>query len=108
MSVFRIHETSTTINKGALKIKENFVHHLGLFNDETDQQFNKTLQHVIKKWNIVYKVYEPIGYYSKLGYLIRNFGFYLANFGETGGMKLAAKYVLTARLFDRLKRPFSG
>lgn len=104
MSVFRVFDTSMTGVKGPLRIKENFVSHLKIFNEETGHRFAKPIEEVIQKWELVYKVYEPAGYFSKLGFLLRNSSFYAANFGRVGGAKLAAKYLLSVPVFNRIKK----
>ena len=103
MSVFRTSRSSVTIASGPLRIKDNFVKHLRIFDEETAGRFHEPLENVIRRWDLVYKPYEPVGYFSRLGHLIKNSGFYLKNYSRLGGMKLAAKYLLTYRLFDRIK-----
>jgi glycosyltransferase involved in cell wall biosynthesis len=103
MSVFRTSDTSVTIASGPLRIKENFVTHLQIFDAETDHRFHETVQTVIRRWELVYKPYEQIGYFQALKHLTNNLGFYFRNFSKVGGAKLAAKYLLTYRLFDRIK-----
>ena len=103
MSVFRTFDNSLTIRKGPLEIKQNFVHHLKLFNEDTGLRFDKTINKIIRRWNLVYKVYEPAGYLENLAYLARNFGFYLMNFRRVTGFKLMAKYLLTSSIFNRVK-----
>jgi glycosyltransferase involved in cell wall biosynthesis len=108
MSVFRTYDSSVTGTKGPLRIKENFVRHLRMFDRETDHRFRDTVDEVIRKWELVYKVYEPTGYVSKLAFFVRNFGFYASNFQKLGGTKLAAKYLISVSLFNRMKRFASG
>ena len=62
---------------------------------------------LIGRWDLVYKVYEPVGYFAKLRYLLRNLSFYAANFERVGGIKLAAKYLLSNDAFEKLKRTLS-
>jgi hypothetical protein len=107
MSVFRTFASSVTGTQGPLRIKENFVHHLKLFDRDTNGAFAKAIGRVIGRWELVYKVYEPVGYFAKLGYLFRNLSFYAANFERVGGIKLAAKYLLSIGAFERLKRTLS-
>ena len=107
MSVFRTFASSVTGTQGPLRIKENFVHHLKLFDKETTGSFSEAIGRVIGRWELVYKVYEPVGYFAKLGYLFRNLSFYAANFERVGGIKLAAKYLLSIGAFERLKRTLS-
>lgn len=103
MSVFRTYDSSVTGIQGPLRIKENFVRHLRIFDHETEGRYAKTIKEVIDRWELVYKVYEPIGYFAKLGYLARHFGTYIRNFGRVGGVKLLAKYLFTLSVFQRLK-----
>lgn len=104
MSVFRTFAASMTGTKGPLRIKENFVHHLRLFDRDTGGAFAAPIERVIRRWELVYKVYEPLGYFAKLGYFVRNLSFYASNFDRVGGLKLAAKYLLSLNAFERLKR----
>jgi glycosyltransferase involved in cell wall biosynthesis len=103
MSVFRTSETSVTIASGPLRIKENFVDHLRNFDADTEERFHETLETVIRRWELVYKPYEPVGYTKKLSHLARNAGFYIRNFSRLGGLKLFVKYLLTYKVFDRIK-----
>jgi len=103
MSVFRTYSTSVTGIKGPLRIKENFVHHLAAFDEETGNKFSCPINTVVNRWNLVYKVYEPVGYFQKLSYFLRNIPFYIRNFHRVGGIKLMAKYFFTAEIFDRVK-----
>lgn len=104
MSVFRTFASSMTGTKGPLPIKENFVRHLRLFDNETGQRYHEAVERVIHRWELVYKVYEPVSYFEKLGFFLRNIPFYTANFGRVGGAKLAAKYILSIGAFEKLKR----
>lgn len=107
MSVFRTYSTSVTGTRGPLRIKENFVEHLDIFDRETDGKFSVPIDTVKRSWDLGYKVYEPVGYFSKLGYFVRNFPFYFSNFGRVGGLKLAAKYILGTSVFNSAKERLS-
>jgi hypothetical protein len=104
MSVFRTYSTSVTGTRGPLRIKENFVKHLEVFDRETDRRFSGPIETVKRRWELGYKVYEPVGYFTKLGFFLRNVPFYLSNFGRLGGFKLAAKYVLGNSVFNSAKQ----
>jgi hypothetical protein len=58
---------------------------------------------VIRKWDLLYKVYEPVGYFKKGFYFLKNTGFYLQNFRYLGGVKLFIKYLLPGSLLRRVK-----
>jgi hypothetical protein len=88
---------------GPLRIKQNFVDHLRIFDGETDFRFHDTLETVIRRWDLVYKPYEPVGYAEKLAHLARNAPFFARNFSRLGGLKLFAKYLLTYKVFNRIK-----
>jgi glycosyltransferase involved in cell wall biosynthesis len=103
MSVFRTSDTSVTIASGPLRIKENFVRHLRIFDADTGFRFHDTLDTVIRRWDLVYKPYEPISYAEKLIHLIKNMRFYLSNFSRLGGLKLFAKYLLTYKVLNRIR-----
>jgi len=103
MSVFRNHGSSVSFTRSALDIKQNFVHHLGLFNEYSGNRFQPTIRKVIRKWDLLYKVYEPVGYFQKGIYLLKNTGFYLRNFRYLGGVKLFIKYLLPGPLLRRVK-----
>jgi glycosyltransferase involved in cell wall biosynthesis len=107
MSVFRVFATSMTGSRGPLSIKENFVEHLRLFDIDTKGEFSETIRKVIRRWDLAYKVYEPIGYFSKLFFFIRNLAFYVSNFERVGGLKLGAKYVFSLGAFERVKHSVS-
>ena len=102
MSVFRNHGSSVSFTRTALDIKQNFVKHLELFDQYSGLGFHKTIRKVIRKWDLLYKVYEPVGYFKKLSYFIRNTGFYLQNFRWTGGFKLGIKYLLPNAVLRRV------
>jgi glycosyltransferase involved in cell wall biosynthesis len=104
MSVFRHHGASVSFTKDPLVIKENFTKHLGLFNGYTDSLYQPAIEHTVRKWDLIYKVYEDTSYVSKLSHLMRNLGFYAANFSKVGGLKLLAKYLITANYFDQVKK----
>lgn len=103
MSVFRNHGSSVSFTRSALDIKENFVKHLDLFNQYSGGKYNPTIRRVIKKWDVLYKVYEPVGYFSRLGYLLLNLGFCIRNFRFLGGLKLYIKYFIPGFLIRKLK-----
>ena len=103
MSVFRTSTGSVTSASGPLRIKENFVKHLAIFDDETGGKFHDPISTVIRRWELVYKPYEPVGYFQRLGHLLKNAGFYLRHFSRVGGLKLVIKYLLTYRVFERVK-----
>ena len=104
MSVFRTYSTSVTGTRGPLRIKENFIKHLDIFDRETDRSFAASIGTVKRRWELGYKVYEPVGYFSKLGFLLRNVPFYISNFGRVGGLKLAAKYIFGISAFNSAKQ----
>ena len=104
MSVFRTFASSVTGTSGPLRIKENFVHHLKLFDRDTGGRYTQAIERVIHRWELVYKVYEPVGYLAKLGFFLRNLPFYAANFDRVGGIKLTAKYLLSLNAFEKVKR----
>lgn len=93
MSVFRNHGSSVSFTRTALDIKQNFVHHLELFDQYSGARFQPTIKKVIRKWDLLYKLYEPVGYFKKFHYFARNTGFYLQNFRWLGGIKLFIKYL---------------
>ncbi|MGQ0739701.1 MAG: glycosyltransferase family 2 protein [Bacteroidota bacterium] len=103
MSVFRNHGSSVSFTRSALEIKQNFVYHLELFNQHSGKRFQATIRKVIRKWDLLYKVYEPVGYFRKCFYFLKNTGFYLKNFRYLGGVKLFVKYLLPGPVLRRLK-----
>lgn len=103
MSVFRNHGSSVSFTRTALDIKKNFVYHLERFNQYSALKYQKTIHKVIHKWNLVYKVYEPEGYFKKLSYLFVNTRYYLQNFKDVGGLKLLVKYLLPNKILRRVK-----
>ena len=103
MSVFRTYSTSVTGTRGPLRIKKNFIEHLDIFDRETDSRFSTAIETVKRRWELGYKVYEPVGYLTKLGYFAKNLPFFLSNFGRLGGVKLAAKYMLGVKAFESAK-----
>jgi glycosyltransferase involved in cell wall biosynthesis len=94
MSVFRNHGRSVSFTRTALDLKENFVHHLRIFDEYTYLRFHDTLKKVIRKWNFLYKVYEHVSYWKKLGYFMRNTGYYTNNFSYLGGFRTMVKFVV--------------
>ena len=103
MSVFRNHGSSVSFTRAAKEIKRNFVHHLELFDQYSHLKFHKTIQNVIHKWNLLYKVYEPGGYFEKVLYFFKNIGFYSRNFSDVGGLKLLIKYFVPGSILRRVK-----
>ncbi len=103
MSVFRNHGSSVSFTRKALEIKENFVRHLKIFNAYSDRRYETTINRVIDRWNLVYLVYEPVGYLEKVSYFFRNIGFYLQNFKMVGGIKLLVKYLVPNSLLQHVK-----
>jgi len=103
MSVFRNHGSSVSFTRSALDIKQNFVQHLVLFNEYSGKQYEATIHKVIRKWDILYKVYEPVGYFKKGLYLLKNTGFYLRNFRYLGGLKLFIKYLVPGPVLRLVK-----
>jgi glycosyltransferase involved in cell wall biosynthesis len=103
MSVFRNHGSSVSFTRSALDIKQNFVKHLQLFNDYSDRQYQPVINTVIRKWDLLYKVYEPVGYFKKLAFFFSNTGFYLRHFSYLGGPKLFIKYLLPASVLRSIK-----
>jgi glycosyltransferase involved in cell wall biosynthesis len=103
MSVFRNHGSSVSFTRTALDIKQNFVRHLEAFDNYSGEKFHETIRRVIRKWDLLYMVYEPVGYFRKIGFLFRNLGFYSRNFGDLGGLKLLVKYFVPNSLLRRLK-----
>jgi glycosyltransferase involved in cell wall biosynthesis len=103
MSVFRNHGSSVSFTRKALEIKQNFVRHLEIFNDYSDRRFEDEINEVINRWNLIYQVYEPVGYLKKISYLVQNSGFYLQNFQKVGGLKLLVKYLVPNSLLQQLK-----
>ena len=107
MSMFRTYSTSVTGTRGPLRIKENFVEHLDVFDRETEGRFSRAIETVKRRWELGYKVYEPVGYFSKLAYFLRNIPFYLSNYRRVGGPRLAAKYLLGIATFESAKQKLS-
>lgn len=103
MSVFRNHGSSVSFTRTALDIKNNFVRHLRLFDEYSEGKFHTTLQKVIHKWDLLYGVYEPMGYFKKIGYFLKNLGFYTSNFKALGGVKLMIKYFVPHKLIRSVK-----
>jgi glycosyltransferase involved in cell wall biosynthesis len=103
MSVFRNHGSSVSFTRKALEIKQNFVRHLEIFNHYSDRRFEDEINQVIHRWNLVYQVYEPVGYLKKVSYLFQNIGFYFQNFQKVGGIKLLVKYLLPNSVLQQLK-----
>jgi len=103
MSVFRNHGSSVSFTRTARDIKQNFVYHLEQFDKYSDSRYHKTIQRVIQKWDLVYKIYDPVGYWKKLLYFFQNIGFYFRNFKYVGGLKLFIKYLLPGQLLQRVK-----
>jgi glycosyltransferase involved in cell wall biosynthesis len=104
MSVFRHHGSSLSFTKDPLAIKNNFTRHLELFNEHTSGEFSDEISEVIRKWDLIYTVYEDTGYMSKLSFFLDNFRFYRANYTKVGGFRLLAKYLITPQYFDLIKR----
>lgn len=103
MSVFRNHGSSVSFTRTALDIKENFVQHLRLFDAYSGGVYQPVLNKVIRKWDLLYKVYEPVGYFPKLGFLLARLGFSLKHFRWLGGFKLYIKYLVPAALLRKFK-----
>lgn len=103
ISVFRQHGKSVSYTRTRLDIKKNFVRHLELFNEYSNGRYEKQVRKVIHTWDLLYKVYEPIGYFKKLGYFLRNTGFYLKNFRYTGGIKLLIKFIVPYSVLRKVK-----
>jgi len=103
MSVFRNHGSSVSFTRAAKEIKQNFVHHLEVFDQYSNLKFHTTIQRVIHKWNLVYKIYEPGGYFEKIIYFFKNIGFYSRNFTDVGGLKLLIKYFVPGSILRRVK-----
>lgn len=103
MSVFRNHGSSVSFTRSALDIKQNFVTHLELFNEYSGKMFQQTIRKVIRKWDLLYKVYEQASYFKKLIYFFKNTGFYLRNFRYLGGLKLFIKYLLPGSVLRWVK-----
>jgi len=103
MSVFRNHGRSVTFTRTALDIKKNFVHHLRIFDESTAGKYHTTLEKVIRNWDLVYMVYEPVNYFKKLRFLSGNLGYYRQNFRKLGGMKLFVKYLIPDSLLRKIK-----
>jgi len=103
MSVFRNHGSSVSFTRKALEIKQNFVRHLEIFNEYSDRRYEAAIKQVIHRWNLVYLVYEPVGYLKKVSYFFQNIGFYLQNFKMVGGVKLLVKYLLPNSVLEQLK-----
>ena len=103
MSVFRNHGSSVSFTRRRLEIKENFVRHLEIFNRYSERRYEATIQRIIDRWNLVYLVYEPVGYGTKLAYFLKNVPFYLQNFKRVGGIKLMVKYLVPNALLPQVK-----
>ncbi len=103
MSVFRNHGKSVSFTRTALDIKNNFVRHLHLFDEYSAGAWHETISRVIRKWEILYKIYEPAGYFKKMGFFLSNLGFYYKNFSALGGPRLAVKYIVPYSLLKKLK-----
>ena len=103
MSVFRNHGSSVSFTRKALEIKQNFVRHLEIFNDYSAGEFDDEIREVINRWNLIYQVYEPVGYLKKLSFLMQNSGFYFQNFRKVGGIKLLVKYLVPNSVLQQLK-----
>ncbi len=103
MSVFRNHGKSVSFSRTALDIKDNFVKHLRLFDQYSEGAWHETISRVIKKWDLLYKVYEPAGYFRKLEFLFSNLAFYCRNFKDLGGPRLAIKYIVPYSLIRKMK-----
>ncbi len=103
MSVFRNHGKSVSFTRAALDIKENFVYHLEKFDQYSNEKFQQTIHRVIQKWNVLYKVYEPVGYFKKLGYLFGKTKFYMQNFKAVGGLKLLIKYLVPGSVLRQIR-----
>lgn len=103
MSVYRYHGSSVSFSRRPIEIKRNFVYHLELFDEYSGEKFHKTIHQVIQNWDLVYKVYEPVGYLAKLSYLFSHIGVYSRNFNKVGGIKLLVKYLLPGSIFRLIK-----
>ena len=103
MSVFRNHDSSVSFTRKALDIKQNFVRHLEVFNEYSERRYEATINRVIHRWNLVYLVYEPVGYLKKVSYFFQNIGFYMQNFKMVGGIKLLVKYLVPNSVLQQLK-----
>ncbi len=103
MSVFRNHSSSVSFTRKALEIKQNFVRHLEIFNEYSNRRFDAEIREVINRWNLIYQVYEPVGYLKKLSFLAQNSGFYFQNFKRVGGIKLLVKYLVPNSVLQQLK-----
>jgi glycosyltransferase involved in cell wall biosynthesis len=104
MSVFRNHGKSVSFTRTALDIKNNFVHHLEMFDQYSEGKYHQMIQNVILKWHLVYQVYEPGSQLKRLGYFAKNLGFYVRHFRWVGGFRLMFKYFLPKALLRRLKK----
>ncbi|MBK8809914.1 MAG: glycosyltransferase [Acidobacteria bacterium] len=107
MSVFRNHGNSVSFSRNPLDIKNNFIRSLRVFDDFSNAKFQATIEFVIRKWELIYFVYEPVGYLDRVYFLLSNFGFYLSNFRQVGGIKLSMKYVLPQSLIVKIQRLLS-
>ena len=103
MSMFRNHGSSVSFTRKRLEIKENFVRHLEIFNRYSERKYEAAVNRVIRRWNLVYLVYEPVGYPEKVSYFLKNVPFYLQNFKMVGGLKLLVKYLVPNSLLPQLK-----
>lgn len=104
MSVFRQHDSSFSRVTRQLEIKNNFVDHLRIFDAFSEFKHSVAIQRVIKRWEISHRVYEPIGYFERLTYFLKQTHFYVDNFDRVGGFGLLIKYLLPQSILRRVTK----
>jgi len=107
MSVFRVHKKSYSSTRDLLNMKHDYMVNLARFDAFSGSKFRTTIDTVIKKWNLVYHVYEPVGYFSRIGFLFRNVRFLVSNYRYVGGVKVLFRYFLPASLAGKIRNRIS-
>ncbi len=94
MSVYRIHDSSISNKITLLKVKENYLYHLKLFDGFSNFKYTKTIYRAGKLWELKTKLLEDIPHYKKKIFFFRNITFFLHNFKQAGGAKLLVRYLI--------------
>ncbi len=94
MSIYRVHPNSITNKITLLKVKENYLYHLKLFDTFSNFKYSSSINKVSKLWGMKSKFLEDISGYQKKIYFFRNIKFFLHNFSRLGGVKLLIKYII--------------
>lgn len=107
LSAFRTHAASYSNSVRLLEIKNDYLRNLELFDKYSDGRFTKTINIVKKKWELIYHVYEPKGYLSRLSYLIANFDVLVKHFRLKEALRVSFRYLVPVELTSAMRRSFS-